>query len=150
RYGYLVPNPSPGSEMAKSQDLLLKERARRMVQIEEQQDADSLRAPRQTDGITEARSSPCLRSSEGTCAPLATDRAGHLLSSPEASRKDPAAGYPDSQQPSRPAPRLLQAEGTAGELPFDNAVILQNVSGSRDAGDFADPRTGTANGSNSS
>jgi len=148
RYGYLVPNVSPGSEMAKSQDLLLKERARRMVQIEEQQDADSLRSPRQSGGTTEARSSPCLNSSDSTCGSLATDRADHSLSFPEASRKNPAAGYPDSQQPSRPTPRLLQAEGNADELPLDSAATFQNVSGARDMQDFANSRTEAANGWN--
>jgi protein involved in polysaccharide export with SLBB domain len=39
RYGYLLPNVNPDSEIGKEQELLLKERARRIVQIEAQEDA---------------------------------------------------------------------------------------------------------------
>jgi len=42
RYGYLMPNPNPESDLAKEQDLVLKERARRLVAIEGQEDAASL------------------------------------------------------------------------------------------------------------
>jgi protein involved in polysaccharide export with SLBB domain len=42
RYGYLLPNVNPDSEIGKEQDLVIKERARRFVQIEEQEDAESL------------------------------------------------------------------------------------------------------------
>jgi polysaccharide biosynthesis/export protein len=41
RYGYLLPNLNPDSDAAKEQDLILKERARRFVQLEAQEDADS-------------------------------------------------------------------------------------------------------------
>ena len=39
KYGYLLPMVNPSSDMAKEQDLILKERAKRYVQIEEKQDA---------------------------------------------------------------------------------------------------------------
>src|ERR1044071_980553 len=39
RYGYLIPMANPDSDAAKEKDLILKERARRMVQIEAQEDA---------------------------------------------------------------------------------------------------------------
>ena len=39
RYGYLLPNLNPESDIAKEQDLVLKERARRFVQLEAQEDA---------------------------------------------------------------------------------------------------------------
>jgi protein involved in polysaccharide export with SLBB domain len=48
RYGYLLPKINPESDMAKQQDLVLKERARRLVQIEGQEDAQAL-APRPED-----------------------------------------------------------------------------------------------------
>ena len=44
RYGYLLPNINPDSALAKQEDLVLKERARRLVQIESQEDAASLKA----------------------------------------------------------------------------------------------------------
>jgi protein involved in polysaccharide export with SLBB domain len=43
RYGYLLPEPNPDSNFAKEQEFVLKERARRLVQIESQEDASSLR-----------------------------------------------------------------------------------------------------------
>src|SRR5258708_238986 len=46
RYGYLRPSINPDSEIGKEQELLLKERARRLVQIESQEDSESL-SPRQ-------------------------------------------------------------------------------------------------------
>ncbi|MGC2246036.1 MAG: SLBB domain-containing protein [Terriglobales bacterium] len=42
RYGYLLPVPNPDSAFAKEQDLVLKERARRMVAVEAQEDAEAL------------------------------------------------------------------------------------------------------------
>jgi protein involved in polysaccharide export with SLBB domain len=46
RYGHLLPSINPDSEIGKQQELVLKERARRLVQIETQEDSESLR-PRQ-------------------------------------------------------------------------------------------------------
>ncbi len=46
RYGYLIPTPNPDSDIAKEKELVLKERARRLVQIESQEDSDALRPQR--------------------------------------------------------------------------------------------------------
>src|SRR5215471_2112591 len=43
RYGYLLPTSNPDSDVAKEKELVLKERARRLVQIESQEDSESLR-----------------------------------------------------------------------------------------------------------
>ncbi len=43
RYGYLLPSPNPDSNFAKEQEFILKERARRLVQVEAQEDAEALR-----------------------------------------------------------------------------------------------------------
>ncbi len=42
RYGYLMPSPNPDSSYGKEEDILLKERARRLVQIETQEDSEAL------------------------------------------------------------------------------------------------------------
>jgi len=42
RYGYLLPTTNPNSPSGKEEDLVLKERARRLVQIEAQEDTESL------------------------------------------------------------------------------------------------------------
>ena len=49
RYGYLSPKINPDSEIGKEQELILKERARRLVQIEAQEDSESLH-PRTKSG----------------------------------------------------------------------------------------------------
>jgi len=46
RYGYLLPASNPDSDLAKEKELILKERARRLVQIESQEDSDFLRPQR--------------------------------------------------------------------------------------------------------
>src|SRR5438309_755924 len=46
RYGYLTPKPNPDSDFAKEKELVLKERARRLVQIESQEDSEALRPQR--------------------------------------------------------------------------------------------------------
>src|SRR5712664_4130485 len=48
RYGYLIPTPNPDSDFAKQKELVLKERARRLVQIESQEDTESVR-PQKND-----------------------------------------------------------------------------------------------------
>ncbi len=40
RYGYLLPSFNPDSEIGKQRDLLLKERAKRQLQVEAQEDAE--------------------------------------------------------------------------------------------------------------
>ena len=50
RYGYLKPSVNPESQMGKQQDLMLKERARRLEQIEAQEDLASLQRPKAETG----------------------------------------------------------------------------------------------------
>jgi protein involved in polysaccharide export with SLBB domain len=50
RYGYLKPIVNPESEMGKQQDLLLKERVRRLEQIEAQEEAAALQPPKAETG----------------------------------------------------------------------------------------------------
>src|SRR5258707_6350980 len=51
RYGYLIPAPNPDSDIAKEQDLILKERARRLVQVEAKEDSESLDRKRTESGL---------------------------------------------------------------------------------------------------
>ena len=50
RYGYLKPIVNPESEMGKQQDLLLKERVRRLEHIEAQEDAAAMQPPKAETG----------------------------------------------------------------------------------------------------
>ncbi len=59
-YGYLLPTLNPDSEAAKEQDLILKQRARRLVQLEDQEDSGTVpsrqdEARRQVSANTGAR-----------------------------------------------------------------------------------------------
>lgn len=140
RYGYLVPNVNPSSELGKSQDLLLRERARRLVQVEDQQDADSLRSPRQADRTVEAKSTSCARNSDGSCGSGATG-AGHTSSPAEASPQKDLPPYLDDRQLPGATPRVLQADKNASEVSPGNPVTFQNVSGARDLRDAATSRS---------
>src|SRR6267378_2393087 len=75
RYGYLRPSINPDSEIGKQQELLLKERARRLVQIEAQEDSESL-APRQGEenDARRAQSRECDPQREGTCGEPSSGR----------------------------------------------------------------------------
>jgi protein involved in polysaccharide export with SLBB domain len=71
RYGYLLPNINPDSTLAKQEDLVLKERARRLVQIESQEDAALLKpqedAPQnlqQTANCDPQRNSDCRENAQ--------------------------------------------------------------------------------------
>lgn len=76
RYGYLLPSPNPESSFAKEQDLVLKERARRLVQIEAQEDAEALKLAKQDQNEKDAeRKSPCDPQQDGDCEKTGTRRA---------------------------------------------------------------------------
>src|SRR6266851_4388066 len=82
RYGYLMPTPNPDSDFAKEKELVLKERARRLVQIESQEDTESLR-PQKNDRDLERTA---------TCDP----------------RRDEDC---PEQQPAQSSSRILRADG---------------------------------------
>jgi hypothetical protein len=70
RYGYLLPNVNPDSAIGKEQELVLKERARRMVQIEEHEDTESLqpRKPQdETPSLTSAANANCDSRNDTSC-----------------------------------------------------------------------------------
>src|SRR6202165_4390245 len=75
RYGYLRPSINPDSEIGKQQELLLKERARRLVQIEAQEDSESL-SPRQGEEneVRRAQDRQCDSQREGTCGEPSSNR----------------------------------------------------------------------------
>jgi len=58
KYGYLRPSVNPDSDLGKQQDLVLKERAKRMVQIEAQEDQRALQ-PEPTDRRSQNINTSC-------------------------------------------------------------------------------------------
>src|ERR1035441_7934809 len=58
RYGYLMPSPNPDSSYGKEEDILLKERARRLVQIESQEDTEALQPKKNSQDVERTVTSP--------------------------------------------------------------------------------------------
>jgi protein involved in polysaccharide export with SLBB domain len=110
RYGYLTPTPNPESDFAKQKELVLKERARRLVQIEAQEDTESLR-PQKNDRDLE-RTAMCDPRREEDCPQQPADRRQNMrtpggISSPDT---NPQETMPE-QQPSQSPSRILRADG---------------------------------------
>jgi polysaccharide export outer membrane protein len=85
RYGYLLPSVNPDSEVGKEQELVLKERARRLVQIEEHEDAESL-APRKPEDVSpylaSATNGNCGSRNDTNCAEPSERRPQENLTNP--------------------------------------------------------------------
>jgi protein involved in polysaccharide export with SLBB domain len=110
RYGYLLPTPNPDSDFAKENDLVLKERARRLVQIESQEDSDSFK-PQRIDRDLE-RTAMCDPRRDEECPQQSptgrrqNTRTPDGMSSPE-TNPQVVPEQPPSQSPSR----ILRADG---------------------------------------
>src|SRR5712692_8683283 len=109
RYGYLMPTPNPDSDFAKEKELVLKERARRLVQIESQEDTESLR-PQKNDRDVERTTTCDPRRDEDCPQQPPTDRRQKMrtrgaMPSPEVNPQ----GAPE-QIPSQNTSRILQAD----------------------------------------
>src|SRR6267378_719386 len=130
RYGYLMPMPNPDSDFAKEKELVLKERARRLVQIESQEDSESLR-PQRNDRDLE-RSATCDPRRDEDCPQQSPadrrrkTRAPGGMSSPETNPQ----GAPEEQLSQSPS-RILRADGLPQATdPLDGvngAVSSQNL-----------------------
>src|SRR5882672_3871410 len=111
RYGYLMPTPNPDSDLAKQKELVLKERARRLVQIESQEDTESLR-PQKNDRDLE-RTATCDPRRDEDCPQQSqadrrrNTRAPEGMSSPETNPQEAAP----EQQPAQSPSRILRADG---------------------------------------
>src|SRR5580700_10944644 len=80
RYGYLMPTVNPDSEYAKEQDLILKERARHLVQVESQEDSEG---PRDGNAVRARTNNSACESSEDTdCSEPASARRSRKLNRP--------------------------------------------------------------------
>ncbi|HKV63626.1 MAG TPA: SLBB domain-containing protein [Candidatus Acidoferrum sp.] len=111
RYGYLMPAPNPESDFAKQKELVLKERARRLVQIEAQEDTESLR-PQKNDRDLERAATCDPRRDEDCRQQLPADRRRNTrtpdgISSPETNPQEAVPEQPPAQSPSR----ILRADG---------------------------------------
>jgi protein involved in polysaccharide export with SLBB domain len=65
RYGYLMPRPNPDSDLAKQQDLIMKERVKRFVALEAEQDSQLLHPEKKAEEIE--RTETCDQQKDETC-----------------------------------------------------------------------------------
>ena len=110
RYGYLIPTPNPDSDFAKENELVLKERARRLVQIEAQEDTEALR-PQKNDGDLE-RTATCDPRRDENCQQQSPAGRGQNTRTPGGmSSPDTSPQLLPEQQPSQSPSRILRANG---------------------------------------
>jgi polysaccharide biosynthesis/export protein len=110
RYGYLTPTPNPDSDYAKENELVLKERARRLVQIEAQEDTDALR-PQRSDRDLE-RTTTCDPRRDEDCQQQSPAGRGQNTRAPGGmSSPEPNQQAVPEQQPSQSPSRILRADG---------------------------------------
>jgi len=97
RYGYLTPKPNPDSDLAKQQDLILKERVKRFVALEAEQDNQLLHPG--TKNAEVERTATCDPQRDETCEKEDRDRANPGRSNPERlMQQDPQAPETNSPQ----------------------------------------------------
>jgi len=114
RYGYLLPSPNPDSEFAKEQDLVLKERARRLVQIEAQEDTESLHPKNDQQVERTGACDPQQNENCGKPSP-AQPRSGRPAET-EMPVPEIGPGLPLDTQPPAPPTRTLQTDFSNDEM----------------------------------
>ena len=130
-YGYLRPMVNPDSEMGKEQELLIKERVRRIVQLESQEDNESLKSPETKNA--QSKVVPCDPNDDdrGCVSRTPTRRGRGAEDSTQTGQ--PGTNLPnEEEQPLPSTKRILQAQETTDEAPSgafsDTAGMLQQVS----------------------
>lgn len=110
RYGYLLPSVNPDSEAGKQQELLLRERVRRQVQIESQEDAQPFQ---QHSGEKVERASDCDAQQQTDCPPSSGNKARQRVARPQAMpQPEPTLPVlPDSVSPADLARTLRATSG---------------------------------------
>jgi len=135
RYGYLLPQLNPESDKGKENELVLRERAKRIVAMEEQQDAFASQSKSAAD--KQEQTSGC----DGDCAPARAKRPSG--NQPPAQGLEPALPVlpvlPDSVSPADLARTLRAASG--GEDGGSQSVY-DGAMGTMLGGGMADGRSG--------
>jgi len=112
RYGYLLPAPNPESDFAKEQDYVLKERARRLVAIEAQEDSDALRRGKDNRAETDVeRTSACDPQHDRNCENTRSRKTGV----PPSTGNESPATEPPSEAPPQASPARTLRAGVDGQ-----------------------------------
>ncbi len=146
RYGYLRPSVNPESDLGKEQDFVLKERARRLVQIEALEDSEAVKPP--PTGVSEAKAAPCDSNEDKECVQGAASRPRRAISTPEGNppRRERPSNDSNDGQPLSPPPRIMQTDVSPEAAPYgrtgDGNASLQGVADTtrspRDLGLYGD------------
>ena len=125
RYGYLMPTVNPDSEYAKEQDLILKERARHLVQVESQEDSEGTREGTRDGTAVRARTSnsACESSEDTDCSEAASTRRSRKLNRPVESTEPDETPTPPPMPARPPATgQLLQTRNSQGRQNRDDSM----------------------------
>src|SRR5271170_1929367 len=121
RYGYLMPTVNPDSEYAKEQDLIMKERARHLVQIESQEDSGGTRSGDAARATTST--SACDSSEDSGCSDAASTGRNRKQTRP-AESTEPDETPISPQMPARPPAtgQLFQISDRQGQQIRDDSM----------------------------
>lgn len=164
RYGYLLPAPNPDSSFGKEEELVLKERARRLVQVEAQEDSESMKPQREDQPQGLERATAC-NPQENDCQKSGSRaRQGNPRIENEPAAPETTPQYSPGLPPAVNPPRTLQTdlspdefgqrdwfatpqiELTSGSFsPRSNSPFNAPMSGASSLGDFAAAARNTQN-----
>lgn len=114
RYGYLLPTANPDSNLGKEEEFVLKERARRLVQIEAQEDSQALKPENPEENKRATRNTSCNPDVNDCETPSLKGRPSQQMRQQEEQVPEPGPRLsPD-------APRTLQAD-----LPNDSQIVRE-------------------------
>jgi len=123
RYGYLIPKPNPDSDIGKQQDLILKERVKRFVALEAEQDSQLLHPEKKAEEIE--RAAGCDLQQDDNCDTQQRDRNSgpdrSLQSQPQINETSPSLPLlPPDLSPSMSQPRTLRSSARGDETDLND------------------------------
>jgi protein involved in polysaccharide export with SLBB domain len=141
RYGYLLPSVNPDSALGKQDELVLKERARRLVQIESQEDARSLISePKDNSSPSMQQTTNCDSQRNSGCSAPRRSRQGNAQTDEPSGGKPETQDVPNGVPPAATVSPLLRAGmngrsgglSTLGKNEAGDSIQLAAMAGGRD------------------
>jgi protein involved in polysaccharide export with SLBB domain len=135
RFGYLLPSVNPDSPLGKEQELVLKERARRLVQVESQEDSDALDKNRSADSSRDMQRDMqtvdgCDPDRTATCPGSSSTPSRKGISRPEETPETSPNFENTPRQPPAPNGSSLLRADLNGERPDAASLFMGGVSDS--------------------
>lgn len=143
KYGYLLPSVNPNSDYGKQQEYVLKERARRLVQIEAQEDAAA--AAESQRQLAQGAIENCEEGQQDCGKAASSKNNRSTISAPKPAQSSPLPVFPQltTPLPPFPSPEILRAgnsssaEGEAAGSQQVNAALRQLTQGQSASSLFA-------------